>query len=131
MFAESAALHRTFAPALSAHDGRIRSIATRQLQKPCRFSGEIVTNHECKRRAAMRSNARHDRSYVFRIDPDSIIDATDVESVARCINHSCEVRALPTRNLGCPSMDARRGLQALPAVAPTAARNTVARGAVC
>ena len=65
----------------------------------------------------MRSNARHDRSYVFRIDSDSIIDATDVESVARCINHSCEVRPLPTRILGCPSMDARRGT-ALPAVAP-------------
>ena len=79
---------------------RIRSIETRQLV--CRFSGEIVTNHECERREAMRSIARHGRSYVFRIDSDSIIDATDVESVARCINHSCEVRPLPTHNVSCP-----------------------------
>lgn len=36
-------------------------------------------------------------SYMFRVDQDTIIDATKCGNLARFINHSCNVRAGPLK----------------------------------
>lgn len=60
----------------------------------CEYTGELIRNIICDRREAEYKATGVD-CYMFRVDPDWVIDATYAGNYARFINHSCQVGARP------------------------------------
>lgn len=59
----------------------------------CTYDGELISGDEAARRSAGRSRENpHAPIYIFELDADRFIDATDTgtENPARFINHSCD-----------------------------------------
>ena len=59
------------------------------------YIGEIVRQMVADHREKIYEQMGIGSSYLFRIDDDTIIDATKTGNMARFINHSCDVSYLP------------------------------------
>lgn len=55
------------------------------------YIGEIVRQKVADNREKIYEQMGIGSSYLFRIDDDTIIDATKTGNLARFINHSCDV----------------------------------------
>lgn len=58
------------------------------------YFGEEINNRETDIREKMMKAKGLTSSYFFRLDEDTVIDATHCGNLARFINHSCQVRKL-------------------------------------
>jgi hypothetical protein len=80
-----------FAPSL-IHDWGLFSMERIEAQDiVIEYVGELIRQKVADHREKLYEASGIGSSYLFRIDDDTIIDATKIGSIARLINHSCEV----------------------------------------